>query len=60
MNNNSNKIFAVFLFLCLFFLFFIFTVLLLFYIKLFIKKENSQDKYIEMQEGLDSKIETNL
>ena len=59
-NNNSNKIFAVFLFLCLFFLFFIFTVLLLFYLKLFIKKENSQDKYIEMQEGLDSKIETNL
>ena len=58
--NNINKIFAVFLFLCIFLLVFIFTVLFLFYLKLFIKKENSQDKFIEMQEDFDSKIETNL
>ena len=59
-NNKSSKIFVSFLFLCIFLLVFIFTILFLFCLKLFIKKEYSQDKYIEMQEGLDSEIKANL
>ena len=59
-NNKSSKIFVPFLFLCIFLLVFIFTILFLFCLKLFIKNENSQDKYIEMQEGLDSEIKANL
>jgi hypothetical protein len=58
--NKSSKIFVSFLFLCIFLLVFIFTILFLFCLKLFIKKEYSQDKYIEMQEGLDSEIKANL
>ena len=58
--NKSSKIFVSFLFLCIFLLVFIFTILFLFCLKLFIKNENSQDKYIEMQEGLDSEIKANL
>ena len=53
--NNNNKLVVVFLFLFIFFLVFIISILFLFYLKLFIKKEKSKDKLIEMQERLYSK-----
>ena len=53
-NNYNNNLIFIFIFLLIFLLIFILSILFLFCIKLLIKKDKSEDKYlIEMQEAIE-------
>ena len=53
-NNYNNNLIIIFIFLLIFLLIFILSILFLFCIKLLIKKDKSEDKYlIEMQEAIE-------